>query len=288
MMDASGLRLVIIHEGGQGNVLSRVQNLCAAAASLEMPSLILDSQTCSYAGVLPLGKDDLLINAGRGSERLESLLISADAVTFYKVNPLFVSDRSDSTVFAVVHEKAGIPAPKTVHSSTCDRELLSAYVHYLGGFPIVVKQVGGTMGIGTIIVESMRSLKSTIDALSARSARFIMRQYIEPAEIARLTVLGGEVVASNRKFIPENEFRSSVTERSPEPKRYSSRIESLATKATQSLGLDFGGVDIVIDHDGRAYVLELNFPCDYLTSEIACRVPIGRLMVRFLVNKARS
>lgn len=39
---------------------------------------------------------------------------------------------------------------------------------------------------------------------------------------------------------------------------YNSKVCDLAIKAIQSLGLDFGGVDIIVDQDGNPYVLEVN------------------------------
>lgn len=279
------MRLVVLHEGMAGNTPLRLENLREAArGSVEFHSI--DSLECNYAQLPSLGAGDMLYNAGRGSARLETLLINSQVATFYGRNPLYIADRHDSTLFTVVHERFALPAPKTIHQVSTSRAALECAVETLGGFPIILKSIGGSMGVGTVLVESWRSLRSVVDLLQHSGMQFILREYIEPGEVCRLTVLGGQVVASNVKYIATNDFRTSVRERPVEPRTYDPSVQALAVSAAQVLDLEFGGADIILDKKGNPYLLEFNFPCDYVTSEKACAVPIGRMMVTHLKDKA--
>jgi hypothetical protein len=280
-------KFVILHEGDAGNVLERVANLKDAAHAAQLHCIVLDSTAADYTDLPSLDRGDMLYNAGRGSARLETLLVRPHVATFYKQNPPMVFDRYDSTVFTALHDKLGIPGPKTIHRLPNAEPVLDRYVDFLGGFPIVLKAVGGTGGIGTILVESMRSLKSLVEYCRQQRVEFILREFIEPAEVARLTVLGQQVVASNRKFVRASDFRTTSRNPPVQAKKYSQEIEELALAATHCCELEFGGVDVLIRPDATAVVLEMNFPCDYITSELATGIPIGSLMVDYLRRKAQ-
>jgi hypothetical protein len=279
----TAIRLVALHEGTSGNAAQRIQNLRDAAQACRIDFVALDSLACDYAAVRPLGAGDILYNAGRGSARLETLLLGPEVTTFYGSAPLYVADRHDSTLFTAVHDRLGIPGPRTIHALPVSRELLETYVEQLGGFPLVIKAVGGTNGLGTTIVESWRSLASITDYMMAIGTQFILRQYIEASDICRAVVLDGQVIASNSKPLSRNDFRTSGAAK---PRRYAADVEDLAIRAAAALDLEFGGADILLDKAGKPYLLEFNFPCNYLATELACGVPIGALMVEHLKSKA--
>lgn len=278
----------VLHEGMTGNAFDRTVYLERAVNELGLSFCRIDSKTADYSKLPRLEDGDILYNAGRGSARLETLLMNENAVTFYDKNPTMIFDRSDSTVFSALHERCGIPTPRTIHKLPASKALLGEYVKELRGFPIVLKVVGGTGGTGTIVVESMRSLLSVYDTLYSPDRDYILREFIEPRQIVRLTVLGGKVIASNFKPIRDNDFRSTAQEKQVEPRQYNAEICDLAVRSTEVCGLEFGGVDILIDRNEKPFVLELNFPCDFVPSEIACDVPISRMMMQHLNAKSRK
>ena len=277
-------RFFVLHEGLRGTVAERVAALGKAAEARNIGFLSLDSLETDYSAIPPLFPGDMLFNCGRGSARLETLLISPAVTTFYVINPDVIYDVSDSTLLTIHHDKLGLPSPKTVHRLSADRALLSRYMDYLGGFPVVIKMVGGTLGIGTILVDSMPSLLSIADYIVTQGRDFILRQYIPAREIARLIVLGTEVIVANRKFIAHNDFRSSARDR--EIASYDPSIEHIAIQAARSCNQEFAGVDILITPKGEPYLLETNSPCDFWTAELQTGVPIAQRMVDYLIQKA--
>lgn len=280
------MRLVVLHEGESGNVPFRVAALERSAKRAEIEFQALDSLKVAHHSLDALGPGDMLYNAGRGSSRLETLLIGPNVATFYADNPVLISDRHDSTAFSAVHDRVGLQAPKTVHRLAGTEKQLTEAVDVLGGFPVVLKLVGGTLGTGTMLIESMRSLRSIVDYVSNSGEEFILREFIEPSEVARLIVLGDKVIASNRKFVPEGDFRTSIRHRAIEPKSYNAEVTALAVAATECCGLEFGGVDLLIGVDGRLAVLELNFPHDFWETQRVAQIPISDMMVAHLAAKA--
>jgi ribosomal protein S6--L-glutamate ligase len=169
-----------------------------------------------------------------------------------------------------------------------NNDRLPYYVSELGGFPIVVKAIGGTMGVGTIIVESMRSLRSTLDFLRTTSGDYILRQYIEPKHVGRLCVLGEKVIASLRYAIPPDDFRGLPYRQGGQVMNFGKEVESLAIAATKACQYEFTGVDILIGRDGRAWILEANPPSNFVAYERDLGIPIGDMIVAHLLRKSEA
>jgi glutathione synthase/RimK-type ligase-like ATP-grasp enzyme len=82
----------------------------------------------------------------------------------------------------------------------------------------------------------------------------------------RLHVIGGMVVSVQRKYLErphlseggfvKNHAHGYVF-KTPERGLNASRHRA-AIQAVELLGLDFGAVDMVVDHEGKEYVLEVN------------------------------
>ncbi|KKQ44614.1 MAG: hypothetical protein US63_C0025G0019, partial [Candidatus Moranbacteria bacterium GW2011_GWC2_37_8] len=47
-----------------------------------------------------------------------------------------------------------ITMPKTLNLFSRDRDLLQKYVEFLGGFPIIIKSLGGSHGVGVMKIDS--------------------------------------------------------------------------------------------------------------------------------------
>jgi glutathione synthase/RimK-type ligase-like ATP-grasp enzyme len=277
-----------IHEGFYEGVQTRIEHLTNACLDKGVKFIDLDSTKINYCNLPILNSSDFLYNVSRGSENLESLLLNSAVTTFYRINPKFIVNNLDTTKYSLVNDKDGVSAPLTVYHGTNDRALLKSYIDFLKGFPIVIKTQGSTLGIGTLIINDLKSLYSLSDYLCSIKEKFIFRQYIEPKEVARLIVIGNEVVASNQKFIDENDFRTNVKNIAPVSKVYSSQIQQLAIKATHSSNFENGGVDIIIDKQNIPYVLEVNMPHDFVTTSKVTKIDVAKVMVEYLIEKANK
>jgi len=156
-----------------------------------------------------------------------------------------------------------IAMPKTlvVHSSLFVTEIAKS----IGSFPVIIKMPYGSQGVGVVLVESKRGLRSLLDTMTDTegnlSGSVIVQEYIREArgKDIRIFVIGNKIVAAmDRIAVQKGEFRSNfslggkikVAELTSQEKR-------LALRATAALGLDIAGVDIVRSKKGPQ-VLEVN------------------------------
>ena len=282
------MRFYCIHEGFYEGVQLRLDQLKTGCDKLNIEFIALNSLNVDYSNLPIFTNTDLLYNATRGSETLETLLLNKEVTTFYINNPDFVVSNPDTTKYSILHDKEKLFSPKTIFRITADRQLLENYVDYLGGFPIVIKATGSTRGIGTIKIDSWQNLVSTIDYLMTTGDKFILRQFIKAKTGCRLIVLGNEVIAGADFAMNENDFRNAVdlaqvkyTKRS-----YPEAVNQTAIKATHLANVELSGVDFIEDENGNFYLLEINFPTGFCGLIDVCGVDIPLKMIEFLKIKS--
>lgn len=283
------MRFFCLHEGIYEGVQIRLDQLREACKKLDIEFIGIDSTRIDFTDLPSLKKGDLLYNAARGSEKLESLLINDQVTTFYKYNPGIIVHNSDTTKYSIIHEKEGLTAPKTIFSITTDRQKLKKYVDYLGGFPIIIKASGSTRGIGTIKIETWENLISTADFLIGCKESFILREFINAKSGCRMITLGDEVVSAAEFFMIKDDFRNAVDldQVRYKFKEYPVQLQETAVKATHSLNLQFAGVDFLEDNNGNFFLLEVNFPTGFSSLKVG-NVDIPLKMISFLRKKALS
>lgn len=277
-----------IKQGTNNDIEARVELLKRACDDRNVNFVDLDSEAVDYSQIQQPTGNDFLYNVGRGSQILESLMLNEAVTTFYASNPKANFNLANtSTLWTIIHDKEKLPAPKTVHSLTDDRRLLKKYVEYLGGFPLIIKAVGSTRGVGVIKVDSLAALYSIADYLISLNGKFILRQFIECASRLRLVVLGNKVITSVEYISPQDDFRT--IEDYPETKvvKAPAIIEQTAVKSVEAIGVEIGGVDIVLDAAGNHYLLEVNFPFSFQRPQKYSKVDIAGLMLDHLIEKQK-
>ena len=247
--------LYILSTGFSPNTLERTELLEDACRQRDLCYRTIESGTVDRLALPSLVRGDALFNATRGGIRLEEFLWRPGVATFYLEGrpPLGIQD---TTRWLAAHALAGLVQPKTIVHATADRKLLSGYVDFLGGFPIVVKVAELTLGMGVIRVDSWTSLISLADFLFSSGTDFILRQYIDGTGSVRLMVIGNRVVGALEYVNPPGDFRTNAGhDMQPQPITCAPKVEALAIAAVNLLGAELGGVDIMFDREGTAYLL---------------------------------
>ena len=283
------MKFYALHEGFYEGVQARINLLKAVCENFKIEFLCLNSLTFDYTNLPILTKEDLMYKFARGAQVLESLLLNEEVTTFYINNPE-TNFLQSSTEWSIIHDKALLSSPKTIHHITADRLLLEKYINYLGGFPIIIKCAGGSRGIGTIIIESWQNLISTVDYLITIKDTFIMREFINADYGARIMVLGNEIILCKKFFFQENDFRNApiLSATHYEPLEIDESTKDLCIKAVHLANLEMAGVDLLFEQNtGKPYLLEINFPTGF-QSFMNDPQPILSKMIQHLINKANN
>ena len=207
-----------------------------------------------------IGKDTVCITrAGAVEDEAGLSLISA----FQNSSAFMLNTRAamltcdNKLTTALLFEKFGIPIPRTAFVSN-EKNIDDAVKMVGNNFPIILKTLTGTQGIGVIKVESYESLVSTIQALWKHDAELLIQEYMPTAFDVRTFVVDNKIFASTKRIHSSYDFRSN-THRGAEAKPYklSEEEQELVLKASRVSKAYMVGVDHIV-YKGKPYILEIN------------------------------
>jgi ribosomal protein S6--L-glutamate ligase len=221
--------------------------------------------------------DDTAIMTRRGVVRST---FTRDAVTKLEDAGFFVVNTLDSIlacenkyVTSKILQDAGIPVPKMAIIE--NEENIDSAVKQTGGkFPVVLKLLSGSQGIGVSIVESLASLKSVLQTLWKLDSKLevLIQEKIDSEYDLRIHVLSRKFNAPKpedtdavllgfmRRNRVKKDFRTNYSlGGTVEKTKVSKEQEEIAINAAKAIGCNWCGVDIIVDKKtGKNYVLEVN------------------------------
>ena len=207
-----------------------------------------------------IGKDTVCITRGGALEDEGGLsLISA----FQNSQAFMLNTRSamltcdNKLTSALLCEKFGIPTPKTAYVSNEDN--LKTALDMIGGkFPLILKTLTGTQGIGVIKIESYEGLVATVQAMWKLNAELLIQEYMPTKFDVRTFVVDNKIFASTKRTHSNYDFRSN-THRGAEAEPYilNDEEKDVILKASRASKAYMLGVDHIV-YKGEPYVLELN------------------------------
>lgn len=177
----------------------------------------------------------------------------------------------------------GIPVPRTLVVRKL--EFLDEGIQNVGGYPVIIKSLFGTFGVGVAIAESRRSLYSSLDLVwaSTSSGILLIQEYVAEAKGTdfRAYVIGDRVAASMERTAQKGDFRSNL-HMGGEGKavKLTAEEQTLAVRATQALGLDLAGVDLLRTKKGPV-VMEVNANPGFEGLMKSTGVNIPREMIKY-------
>lgn len=247
---------------------------------------VVESEAFDFSSAKPLEPGNMLYRPAVSTlaMRVEQALFGPGVATFYVGDDgIYRSVGPDLVMF----ERAGIPVPKWFWGTTTDRKMLRKIVDALGGLPIVMKFANTSGGVGVIRIDSLAGLFSTMDHARASGRMPVLMAYVPDATHWRCIVVGDRVVGFYRNRTDPDDFRTHASDdpadyhESPKPEILASAVRSAA-----AVDVEFGGVDILEDPNGRHYILECNFPCYFARAQIVGGHDVGGAMIDWLLKKA--
>jgi len=260
----------------------RIELLRAACEARGVEYIDFNIKAADHTDLPELGLGDMLFQIARGPMFMTRLLANERVATMYKS----YQDILNRRLQLIPHQQAGLPMPKTIHYLTKDPVLLSKYAKYCGGFPLILKAMGGSHGVGVMKIDSFSSLVSVVDH-ALGDTKLIMRELIETNTSERLVVLGSQVVDSYQYRRQGEDIRSNAgTEMDVTPKEYPKQMQMDAVRAVNLLGIEFGGVDMLMDEAGKHYIIEANVPyCNFPRAQLLSGTDIAGMVVDHLLAK---
>ena len=207
-----------------------------------------------------VGKDTICITRGGACQDEAGLsLISA----FQNSSAFMMNTRAamltcdNKLTSALLLEKAGIPTPKTAFISN-EKNIRTGLDQIGGKFPLILKTLTGTQGIGVIKIESYEGLVATVQAMWKLKAEMLIQEFMDVKFDVRTFVVDNKIIASTKRSHSSYDFRSN-THRGAEAEPYtlSDEEKDIILKSARASKAYMVGVDHIV-FKGKPYVLEIN------------------------------
>jgi ribosomal protein S6--L-glutamate ligase len=184
--------------------------------------------------------------------------------------------------------RAGVPVPPTL-VARAPRDL-GSLIRLVGGPPVIMKLLRGSQGTGVVIGESVQGVQSFAEAIWSLSEDVMLQQFVAESRGTdrRLIVCGGRVVAAMQRVARPGEFRANLHRGGIGYEIQASRAEHrVAVAAVRALGLQWGGVDMLVS-DGGPKVIEVNTSPGLRGIEAATERNLAREIVEAAMRFARG
>jgi RimK family alpha-L-glutamate ligase len=226
-----------------------MQARVADQPSLSSRDLELDSYDAILVRIIP-----------RGS--LEQTIFRMDALHLLEERGVRVLNKAkaiertvDKYYTSGLLAQAGLLTPRTI---VCERsdDALKAFVTL--GRDVVVKPLFGSMGLGLVRIENEDLAYRVFKALEIERAVYYLQEFIpHQGRDIRAFVLGDRVVASMERIADgwRTNFARGAECRAV---NLTADQEELCLRATQAVGTEYAGVDLLPVSSGDSYILELN------------------------------
>ena len=189
----------------------------------------------------------------------QAIVSSLQVIGFFLVNDLESMLACDNKMSNVIMlERNNIPTPRSSILSN-KKSIEDAHKRIGGKFPVIIKTLTGTQGVGVSKVNDMASLVSVAQSLWKFNAQILIQEYFNMESDVRTLVVNGKIIASaERVRTDEKDFRNNVhLGASTKPYKLSREEADIIVNAARSSGALYCGVDSCL-HKGKPYILEVN------------------------------
>ncbi len=194
-------------------------------------------------------------------------------------------DKALSLAFLAVN---GLPVPRSYLALGLESTLAASNDL---GYPVVVKPCCGGWGLNSFKSPDPDTLAQMVElkefSRCPPSRLHVVQEFIGPGgRDYRVFVIGGETVASMERIARSDWRANAARGASVRPAKLPPEAEDLAIKASEALGAEIAGVDLIRGENGFK-VLEVNGVPEFKALRHATGTPIEKLIVSYLIGRAK-
>ena len=151
----------------------------------------------------------------------------------------------------------GLRVPKTVFAKKPTH--VEFLVEKVGNLPAVAKTIRGSQGVGVMILRDAEQTNTSLEAFYNLNVDLVLQSFVESGAKDIRAIVCGDNVAVAMERQGKKDFRANISQGGSGRKiELSKEDEEICVKASKAVGLEFSGVDILKDLDGKTFVCEVN------------------------------
>jgi len=157
-------------------------------------------------------------------------------------------------------------------------------------FPIIMKTLEGSKGVGVLFIESERQIESLVQLLYSQNndVDLLIQEYIKTDGDIRVIVLGDTIVAAMKRDVIEGDFRSNVSQGASVNEYPLTELEKEhCLLASKSIGGSWTAVDFIPSKKTKTeppYIIEVNHSPGTKGIEEASNINVVKSVIDFYSN----
>ena len=164
-----------------------------------------------------------------------------------------ITNLNDKVIQMVSMSRAGVPIPVSARLMNPNPDEVAALL----GFPFVLKEPVGSKGKQVVLCT-----REKFDENIKTNREYLGQEFVNYIADYRVHVIGEKTFCIYERIAPAGDFRANVSLGGAMKKVTDTELltdlSELALRAARALSVDYGGIDIIRDKDGKLLVLEFN------------------------------
>jgi RimK family alpha-L-glutamate ligase len=183
---------------------------------------------------------------------------------------------------SAILDKYGLRSPRTIVTENF-REAIRGFREL--GEDVIVKPIFGSLGSGMTRVSDPEIAYRVFRSLESISSVFYLQEYIPHNNTdIRIFVIGGEVVSAMKRA--GKSWKTNISSGGkPMPYTPSEEEKEFSIKASEILGLDYTGIDLLPSENGELYTLEVNSTPGWEGLQKVTNKNISEEIINYIISK---
>ncbi|MFC5409112.1 RimK family alpha-L-glutamate ligase [Larkinella bovis] len=151
----------------------------------------------------------------------------------------------------------GIKVPLTVFAKNPVH--VQFLIDKLGGLPAVGKLLSGSQGQGVMIFKDAEQTNTSLESFWKLQVDILLQRYIDSNKTDVRAIVVGDKISVAMERTGNKDFRANISQGGSGRKvTLSDQQKDLCIRAAKALRLEFAGVDLIKDKEGKSYIVEVN------------------------------
>ena len=216
-------------------------------------------------GEFKLDKNTIIFNRARTNDRAswKGIMYHLEHTDAFIINSMKVHDICADKFRTYTKLDGVVLQPKTILVNN-NNGLEGNLKRLAKPFPIILKTILGTGGIGVLKIENEAQLLSSVQLINKLGAErgMLLQEFIPLEYDIRVIIVGGEIQGAMKRPTADGDFRANVHQGSePESLELTQREIDVCEKVMEVIGGEWVGVDLIPAKDREKqdpYLLEVN------------------------------
>jgi ribosomal protein S6--L-glutamate ligase len=183
--------------------------------------------------------------------------------------------------------KDGVRTPKTVIGN---KSIFPDWmIKQVGGLPAIGKELTGSQGNAVYPMESNYQTNVFLKNFNKKKKNLLIQGFIDGGrKDIRTIVIDGKVIVAMERTAAKGELRANISQGGSGKKiELSTEDQDLCVKAARACGHEVAGVDLMIDKEGKSYIIEVNSNYGYFV-ESCTGVDISTPLIEYCERNYKS